>query len=62
VFPDIFIIYLLVDLDIQNSKICLPIMLGAILVFWGGQKTFKRQHPFLKREYILSQIIFFLKN
>ncbi len=47
VFLDIcnlFINWISIDLNIKNSKICLPIMLGAS--FFGGKKSLKRNIHF----------------
>jgi hypothetical protein len=36
----LFINKISIDLDVKNSKICLPIMLGASFFFWG-EKSLK---------------------
>jgi hypothetical protein len=53
----LFINRISIDLDIKNSKNCLPIILGASL-FLLGQKISQRRHFFFEGN-ILLQIIFF---
>jgi hypothetical protein len=53
----LFINRISIDLDIKNSKTCLPIMLGASLFLWG--KNFPKGNILFFKRNILSQIIFF---
>jgi hypothetical protein len=56
----LFICRISADSDIKNPKICLPIMLGAIL-WLLGEKSPRGNILFSKRN-ILLQFLFFLKN
>jgi hypothetical protein len=67
----LFISWNSVDPNIKNSKICLPIMVAKIVqkatclqevFFLGGVKTCKRQHPFFKREYFVTNILLSKKH
>jgi hypothetical protein len=51
---------MLVDLDIKNSNISLPIMLGASPFFFGW-KISKRQHPFYKGIFCPKYFVFVLE-
>ncbi len=55
----IFNSWISIDLDIKNSKIHLPIMLGANLYFLG-EKSPKGKILFFKRKYFVTNI--FLKK
>jgi hypothetical protein len=50
---------MLVDLDIKNSNICLPIMLGASLFFWV--KNLQMATSFFLREYFVPKKKFLKK-